>query len=172
MNDIKEYLNAASAHAGDYKTRMGILENDAPECLKAILQHPEYWRLSYNYEKEGYIIKALALELTEEERHQLGGFVYLHNVKRREEVEKEVENHILSMGYEKISAATPTLDKVKVRGYFKVSRNGILGSSESLEQAEGTLVYVERFKGLMLIPKGNRTRGFLIRDYAYIAKVI
>jgi len=147
------------------------LKNNITDELRAILDKKEYWDLFYNSQKIDFILKELKVELPEKLKRQLGSFVYIYNKKKREENKLKVEQEILNKGYVKIFSNQKELDGKKVRGIFKISKLGIMGSFDKLEEKEGTLRYSDAYNGLMLIPKRSRTRGHIIMDYAYIKSV-
>ena len=101
--------------------------------------------------------------------------VYYYNVNSREFKKakelKEFEEKIFNEGYKKISHNQKELDGLKVNCYTEISKIGFMGSFDKREQIEGKLFYTEGYKSLMIIPKKNRTRGFIIKDYAYIKEV-
>lgn len=167
---IKEYLQN-SLEAGketDLCRGWNYLKANVPTQLRAVLEKKEYWALDYNSQKTDFIIKEFNLSLSELEKKQLGSFVYLMNKKRREEAEAKKEQEILSKGYIKVLGTQKELAEKKVFGLFNLSHIGVLGSFNKLTELEGTLKWVERFNCLALLPKRNRTRGQLIKDFAYI----
>jgi len=142
-------------------------ENITPE-LKSLVETPEYKGITYNQENVNFILEKLKPDLNEEEEKQLGSFVYIMKDRARELQKEKEEQDILSQGYKKITGAEQELNDKKVRGIFDIERIGILGSFEKKEEKEGTLKWSSGYKALMLVPKGSRTRGYLIRKAAYI----
>jgi hypothetical protein len=168
---LAEYLNASlNSETDKEKLCQGweyLQHNITPE-LRECLNKLEYWKCEYNAAMEEYILNRCPSPLNEQQCKQLGAFVYCWNRKAGECKKTEIEAAIIAQGYRKITGQEKELDGHKVSGFFNIPKIGILGSFESLEKTEGRLVYVERIRSLMLIPKGNKTRGYALRECAYI----
>jgi hypothetical protein len=166
---LKEYLqNSLKADNKDLCRGWKYLKENITAELKAVIEKQEYQAIEYNSQNEAFILKEIKEDLTAEEKKQLGSFVYVQKDLKREQAKKDKEAEILSRGYIKIYGTQKELNDRKVKGIFNISKIGMMGSFNSLEEQEGTLKYAECYQSLMLIPKGNRTRGFIIRDFAYI----
>ncbi len=168
---VKEYLRRSLDSDRDNNLCRGwkYLEDNITSALQVILQMQDYWNVPYNDDKVNFILKELQVnEIEEELKKQLGSFVYIYNNKRRAEAKIKEEQDIISRGYTKIFGTQKELDGNKVKGIFSISKIGFMGSFDMLEEKEGTLKYSERFNALMLIPKRSRTRGYPIRDFAFI----
>ena len=149
------------------------LEGNITLFLKELLKQEAYWNLKYNAEKVDFVTDRIGI-LSPELKRQLEAFVYIYNRKKSDAEDRARRQAILARGFEEITDDRKDLDKVKVRGIFEISKIGILGSFDVLEEQEGTLHWsIRDAKGngcLMLIPKGRRTRGYLIKDRAYIKR--
>jgi hypothetical protein len=166
---INEYLdNSLKSDNKDMCRGWKYMEDNISDDLKKIIQRKEYWDLIYLNKMVDYVIKETKATLTEEQKKQLGSFVYVYNGKRREEQKQQKEQEIINQGYIKISSMQKELDGKKVKGIFNVSTIGILGSFDKPTEIEGRLLYDNNRDALILIPKRCRTRGILIRDYAFI----
>jgi hypothetical protein len=166
---LAEYLEASINSEPEGNGCRGweyLTANITPE-LRKLLNTPEYWRCFYNTKTEEFILSQIPGELSEMQRKQLGAFVYCWSTKARECAKLETENGIIARGYTKITGTEKEYDGKKVKGFFNVSKIGILGSFNSLEQTEGRLKFVQG--QLALIPKGCRTQGFYLREGAFIA---
>src|SRR3990167_6096921 len=166
---LKEYLQKSLSDNNLCHGWNFLKENVTPE-LKKVLENSDYWKLDYNRQKEAFILNEFKEELTAEELKQLGSFVYVHNKEKREAEKLEEEQGILNEGYVKIWGSQKELEGKKVKGLFNISTIGLLGSFDDLQEKEGTLTFSERFNSLMLIPKRSRTKGYVIRNFAYIKK--
>lgn len=167
--NVKQYLEE-SLNGTDDSLCKGwdyLKKNITPE-LQRIIDDSRYWELSYNTQKVDFIMKKLNLTLPENLKKQLGSFVYIYNDKRREDEKKNEEQNILDNGFIKITGQQKELDNKKVTGIFKMSKIGVMGSFDKLEEHTGTLKWSESYKTLFFIPKRCRTRGMVIRDFAYI----
>lgn len=169
---VAKYLDDSlkSDPQGTHTKGWGFLKNAIPEKLKAIIDNPDYWKLTYNSEKEQFIHERIGEDLSIDQTKQLGSFVYIYNDKRREMARQKEEQDIINRGYEKISSSQKELDGKQVSGIFNVSSMGMLGSEDKLKELEGTLKYSDYQHSLMLIPKRARTRGFIIQGFAFIKK--
>jgi hypothetical protein len=149
--------------------------NITPE-LREILLQKEYWDLKYNSEKISYII-AKIMDLSTELKEQLGSFVYVYNSMKRDIEKKyqheETEKKMLSEGYKKILNTQKELHGLNVKCIMDISHIGCLGSFDKQEEKEGKLFWTDGYGGvLMLIPKRCRSRGHIIKEYAYIKEII
>lgn len=168
---LKEYLNNSINSETD-KTKLCLgwdyLKANITEQLKAIIEKKEYWDLVYNRKMADFILNEIKEELTKEEKKQLDSFVYIMQDKKREQAKQDKENDILSRGYIKVLGTQKELDNEKVKGIFNISTIGLLGSFDKPTELEGTLKYSEQQHTLFLMPKRSRTKGYIIRDFAYI----
>lgn len=173
QNEITDYLDN-SLKAGNiaenekYCKGWNFLKSNVPEPLKKVLGLKEYWDLTCNSKRVKFIVEYFGLSLSKEQEKQLGSFVYLMNEKHREEEKQKEELEILSKGYIKIFGTQKELDGKKVFGIFNLSTIGFLGSYDKPSEQEGILRWADRFNSLMLMPKRSRTKGYLIKGFAFI----
>jgi hypothetical protein len=173
QGSIAEYLSASlNSDPPDRGCRgWEFLKRNITDELRTCLLTSEYWEVKYIDATVEFILKRYpSPALDDQQKQQLGGFVYCWNEKKREAETKTRHNEILAEGYQKITGTEKELDKQKVRGYFNVPKLGILGSFRELEETTGRLFWNEQHKCLMLVPKGRRTRGYLVMDGAFIKK--
>lgn len=101
--------------------------------------------------------------------------VYSYNTTSREFNKanelKDFESKVLSEGYKKINNTQKELNGLNVFCYTDISKIGLLGSFEKIELIQGKLFYSEGYKALMIIPKGRRTKGYIIVGFAYIKEI-
>jgi hypothetical protein len=101
--------------------------------------------------------------------------VYCYNVNSRNfkkaKEQKDFESKMEQEGFKRISPEQKEYDRKKVICFTDILKIGILDSNLKRELVEGTLLYSESHKSLTILPKGKRTKGFLIRDYAYIKEI-
>lgn len=151
------------------------LRDNITPTLKQVLAKDGYWKQKYNSDQENFIISELKATLNEEQKNQLGSFVYIQRGIRREkekrEAEQKLKTEMEARGFRRIEGTEKELDGVKVSCCMNVSIIGILGSFDERKEIEGKLIYSESHKTLMLLPKRSRTRGYLLRNYAYIKEV-
>lgn len=161
---LKEYLkNSLNSDKKSNCRGWGYLKNNVTPELKEILDMPEYWEENYNSGKVDFIISKLG-DLDDELKRQLGSFVYVHNLKRREEDKIKKEEEIISRGYRKIYNTQKELDGVKVNLIIEV--DGF--TSNEFKEFSGKLVYSDHRKCLMFMPKRHTKTGRIIMNYAFI----
>lgn len=181
--DIPSYIKASfesekkdayveNAKHGCYCEGWDYLKANLTKELKECLLSQDFWNLVYLEQETEFIVKKTGANLSVDERKQLHSFVYVWNDKMRESEKAEERDSILKQGYEEISGQQKEFDGIKVKGIFSISKMGIMGSFNANEEKEGKLIWSENHKSLMLIPKRSRTRGYMIRDKAYIKRVI
>ena len=169
---IKSHKDKSSGCIGwDY------LKTNLTKDLKNIILNVEYQKITYNSENIIFILKYLnKSNITEELKKQLGAFVYVwKDIKREEDKTEQEENLKLELEKEGFIEFNPLddikesikLDNLKVKCVMDINAIGLLGSFDKKEIKEGKFVYSEYNKALMLIPKGCRTRGHIIRKKAY-----
>lgn len=166
--NIAEYLEKSlqTGKPDDLCRGWDYLENNIIPELQEIIKRDEYWALTYNDSKVDYIIKHTKAQLTPEQKKQLGSFVYIYNGKHRDQRKQQEEQNLINQGYQKILSDQKEYDQKKVQAIVKL---GMLG--DKLEEITGKLIYSTQHNALILLPKRNRTRGLLIRQYCFI-KVI
>lgn len=175
-----DYFQASIDNEPDKTKDMGTscygwkyLENNITPYFRDLLKLEEYWALEYNAKKVDFVIARIGA-LPPNLKRQLEAFVYIYNSKKHDAEDRARRQEIISRGYVEITGEQKELDKVKVKGIFEISKIGIHGGFDALEEKEGTLHWsIRDAKGtgcLMLIPKGSRSRGYLIRDRAYIKR--
>lgn len=147
-----------------------LKENLTPALIEC-LHSPDYWALSYNAQKTDFILSKTGETLTEALKSQLGAFVYCWNDIKRDCDKEQTRRGIIALGFTEINGTEQELNGVRVVGYFNVPKMGFMGSFRALEKTEGRLAWNERLKALALIPKGRRTRGYLVQDRAFIMKL-
>lgn len=148
-----------------------FLKENLTPFLKECLTAPEYWALEYNAQKEALILSKTGESLTEALKSQLGAFVYCWNVIKRDCDKEQARRGIIALGFTEINGTEQELNGALVVGYFNIPKMGIMGSFRALEKTEGRLAWNGRLKALMLVPRGRRTRGYLIQGGAFIVRL-
>jgi hypothetical protein len=184
-NSDTSYNSVYSSAYMDY-TKANINEE-----LNNILNMQDYKKIEYNNINVEFIISQLGLkDLSHNEKKILDWVVYegkqRARAEREQQAESEREAEAKTKGYtktpywdsetpindfEKIKEAQKQLDHKKVIGLFCLTKNGLMGSYDKWEEKEGTLIYSENYKTLMLMPKRHTRTGYILKTHAYI-KVI
>ncbi len=172
---LKEYLEESLKSDEKYLRGWDYLENNLTNKLRDILEDENYNKIVYNYENVNFIKKSIGIDLGEELSKQLGTFVYIwKDIKqnyKNEEQENILNEDMVKKGFilnENLNIESlENLEGLKVKCVLDISKVGIFGSFTSIEEQEGKFIYSGYYKGLMLIPKRNRTKGFLIKKRFY-----
>jgi hypothetical protein len=105
----------------------------------------------------------------------LENLVYCYNTNSRNfKKANEQKAFITKMeqeGFKRISPQQKELNGLKVICYLDILKYSPIDSNLKRELVEGKLLYSDYNKSLMILPKGNSKKGFIIRDYAYIKEV-
>lgn len=169
---LKDFLKKFKA-LESYKEREPYLNENICKEIKGILQREEYLKLYYLQAQADYIRKELKIK-----DEFINTLVYTYNSNSGDFdtkiKEQNLKKDLIERGFKEISPMDKDLkqyDGLKVLCVLDVNVTGIMGSlNETIEQ-EGKLLYQEHNNSLMLIPKRNRTRGFLIKKRAFIKEV-
>jgi hypothetical protein len=186
---LKEYLENAFNSDNEYLKGWKFLKENLNFKLKQILLKEEYWILNYNANKGEYILKEFGIKediKTLKENAQywdlLGTFVYVWNDIKRD-VEKlannsKVEKDLIERGFKKINLIQEMenkslckYDTLKVIAYLEIDKIGLMGSFTTQEEREGRFIYDDSQNRLFFLPKGNRTRGKVIRNDIYYKEI-
>ena len=127
-----------------------------------------------------FILKEIEGNLNEDLKKQLGSFVYVwKDIKRdcekqesEEKLNKDLTDRDFIFNDNLNIESLKILDGLRVVCIMDFSKNGLMGSFDKTEEKEGKFIYSESYKGLMLIPKRSRTRGFLIRKRFYYKELL
>lgn len=173
---LKEFLeNSLKSDTKDLCRGWDYLKDNIIVQLNTVMQE-DYWQLKYNSEKVDFILKHITENLDDALKRQLGSFVYVKNTERREAQEKaekeQLEIEMTRRGFRKIYPHQKELDKMKVVCVLNVQKIGPMGSFDETEEIIGTLQYSDHQNSLFLLPKRCRTRGFLVRDFAYVKELV
>ena len=163
MKQTIQYLRQAEeidAKERILKTIEFFKENKDKE-LQEILDLKEYWDSDYNSKKVNFILSRLDLKEFEK---ILNTFVYANNeFKREQEKQEEIDQIRLKYSTE-LDINNKELDGLKVKGFFNIEKLGAMGSYSQFTEIEGKLSYLPQHSRLMIIPKGKRTRGYIINN--------
>lgn len=170
--DIKTFLNEFSA-LKDYSDREDYLKNCYSPLLFDILINEDFLKCFYVDSQAKYIFDILKIDNSYFDI--LKTLVYTYNTNARAFIKaqelKDFENKMTQEGFIKISPSQEELTGKKVLCYTDIMKIDLLDSNLKKELIEGTLLYSDYQKSLMILPKRKRTRGFLIRDNAYIKEI-
>lgn len=98
--NVKTFLqNSLKSDNKDLCKGWEYLKENITDELKNIISQSDYWEMVYNSEKVDYITSKLDLNLTEEEKKQLGSFVYIQNKIKRKSEEEEYKIKMLKEGW-------------------------------------------------------------------------
>ena len=158
-----------------YSDREPYLNREISEDILTLWEDEVFIGLEYLEPQAKYMLNYLKLDNNKDILDMIKTFVYTYNTNQRvfnEAVSlKKLEADLFSRGFKKVEQAIAELkqyDKLKVSCVLDVSCIGLLGSFDKKMEQEGTLIYSESQKSLMLLPKCSRTRGFIIRkDFYY-----
>ena len=156
------------------------LKNNLTTKLKNILLDEEYNKITYNSDNVKFILKEIEGNLNEDLKKQLGSFVYVwKDIKRdcekqesEEKLNKDLTDRDFIFNDNLNIESLKILDGLKVVCVLDISINGLMGNFNRIEEKEGKFIYSESYKGLMLIPKRSRTRGFLIKKRFYYKELL
>ncbi len=172
---LKEYLEESLKSNEKYLRGWDYLENNLTNKLKDILEDENYNKIVYNSDNVNFILKSIGIDLDEKLLRQLGTFVNIwEDIKqnyKNEEQENILNEDMVKKGFilnENLNIESlKNLEGLKVKCVLDISKVGIFGSFTSTEEQEGKFIYSGDYKCLMLIPKRNRTKGFLIKKRFY-----
>jgi len=168
--DTKQYLKKAEKIYTD-KDILKVIdffkENKKPE-LEKIIKLKGFNKTTYLSDKTKFIIKKTGLKEFEKIIHT---FCYAVNEFRREKAREDKEKEILDGGFKKIFRNQKELNDLKVICILDIDKIGILGGFTDKEEIKGKLYWDENREFLALIPSRCRTKGHIIRDYAFIREI-
>lgn len=169
--DISLFLKEFSI-LKDYKEREQYLKDFYSPILFDILINDNFIKAYYVDSQAKYIFDKLKIEI---DISILKTLVYCYNTNAREhrknQDQKEFESKMTREGFIKINPQQKEYDKKKVICYTELMTFGLMDSSLKVKLIEGKLLYSDSNNSLMILPKGKRTRGAVIRDYAYIKEI-
>jgi hypothetical protein len=187
---LKKYLEESiNSHKDKSSLCIGwdYLKLNLNKELKEILLTNEYNKIFYNSENVDFILNNLNIKLDEKLKSQLSSFVYVwKDIKselNNQEKEEKLKDDLLKKGFKqgvflklndketieelekRREEYYKKLDGLKVVCVMDISKIGIMGSFDKTEEIKGKFFYSKR--GLMLIPKRCRTRGYFITKRFY-----
>ena len=173
--DLKTFLNEFSILAKrdykDYKEKFNYLKEFFSVQLIDILIQEDFIKCYCVNSQAKHISDKLKIE----EIDILETLVYCYNTNARAfkkaKEQKDFESKMTQEGFIKINSQQKEYDRKKVICFTDILKIGILDSNLKRELVEGTLLYSESHKSLMILPKGKRTKGLPIRDNAYIKEI-
>lgn len=177
---LKDYLDLSlKSDNKDLCRGWDFLRNNLIPDLKEILLNPEYQKIEYNSENVNFILKKINVFLEKDLKEQLGSFVYVwKDIKRELEKKNQEENlkkELLEEGFilnENLEEEElRKLDGLKVDCVMDLNKIGLLGSYDKTERLQGTFKFSDYNKGLMLIPKRSRTRGYMVGNKFYYKEI-
>lgn len=177
---LSKYLEESLKSDNKYCKGWDYLKINLTKELKNILLREDYNKVFYNDDNVKFILKEIETNLNEDLKKQLGSFVYVwKDIKRdceKEEEEEELKKDLTDRGFifnDNLDIESlKILDGLKVVCVMDFSKNGLMGSFDKTEEKEGKFIYSESYKGLMLIPKRSRTKGFLINKRFYYKELL
>ena len=185
--NLSEYLQKSlDSDNKDLCKGWEYLKQNLTKPLREILNDFDYWNKKYNAEKVKEILSYYLIKYAEKYNlnqgllNQLGSFVYVWNDIKRDceehEQEEKLRKELTERGFKEqdvikrgidLTEEIKGLDGLKVICVMDISKIGLLGSFDETKEIEGRFAYSKHNKGLMLIPKRCRTKGYLIRNRFY-----
>jgi hypothetical protein len=168
--DLNTFLDNFKGFSS-YNEREEYLKKFSNDEMINILSNEDFIKLFYLDAQAKYLMNSLNYS----DLKILSNLVYCYNTNEREYKKTQEENILkakaISEGYTEGNIFNieelKKLDKLKVFCIMDISKIGLLGSFDSTETKEGTFNFINHNNGLMLIPKGSRTRGHLITNRFY-----